>query len=135
MSPSQAENPPPAAPSGGVLDRALALAAFLRARCPWDAAQTPLSLQPYLLEEAHEAIEAIESGDPAHMQEELGDLQQEEGHGRVRLVALGHLGDGDQEALHLVRDLDHEVVGVRAGLVQRGVRHLEVVSPRRRGRV
>ena len=29
---------------------------------------------PYLLEEAHEAIEAIESGDPAHMQEELGDL-------------------------------------------------------------
>ena len=31
-------------------------------------------LVPYLLEEAHEAIEAIESGDPAHMQEELGDL-------------------------------------------------------------
>jgi XTP/dITP diphosphohydrolase len=42
--------------------------------CPWDAEQTPASLVPYLLEEAHEAIEAIESGDPAHMQEELGDL-------------------------------------------------------------
>ncbi|MEW1954783.1 MazG family protein [Terrabacter sp. NPDC080008] len=42
--------------------------------CPWDAEQTHSSLVPYLLEEAHEAIEAIESGDPAHMQEELGDL-------------------------------------------------------------
>ncbi|HSU73577.1 MAG TPA: MazG family protein [Terrabacter sp.] len=42
--------------------------------CPWDAEQTHASLVPYLLEEAHEAVEAIESGDPAHMQEELGDL-------------------------------------------------------------
>lgn len=42
--------------------------------CPWDAEQTHESLVPYLLEEAHEAIEAIEIGDPAHMQEELGDL-------------------------------------------------------------
>ena len=42
--------------------------------CPWDAEQTHESLVPYLLEEAHEAIEAIESGDPGHMQEELGDL-------------------------------------------------------------
>ncbi len=42
--------------------------------CPWDAKQTHASLVPYLLEEAHEAIEAIESGDPTHMQEELGDL-------------------------------------------------------------
>ncbi len=42
--------------------------------CPWDAEQTHASLVPYLLEESHEAIEAIESGDPAHMQEELGDL-------------------------------------------------------------
>jgi XTP/dITP diphosphohydrolase len=42
--------------------------------CPWDAEQTPTTLVPYLLEEAHEAIEAIESGDAAHIQEELGDL-------------------------------------------------------------
>lgn len=42
--------------------------------CPWDAKQTHASLVPYLLEEAHEAIEAIESGDPDHMREELGDL-------------------------------------------------------------
>ncbi len=42
--------------------------------CPWDAEQTPQTLVPYLLEEAHEAIEAIESGDPVHVREELGDL-------------------------------------------------------------
>ncbi|MDN5795508.1 MAG: MazG family protein [Intrasporangium sp.] len=42
--------------------------------CPWDAEQTPRTLVPYLLEEAYEAIEAIESGDPAQVREELGDL-------------------------------------------------------------
>lgn len=42
--------------------------------CPWDAEQTHQSLVPYLLEEAHEAVEALESGDPTHMREELGDL-------------------------------------------------------------
>lgn len=74
MKPSQAETPPPAGTSGGTLDRALALAAFLRARCPWDAAQTPLSLQPCLLEEAHEAAHAIAAGDAAALRDELGDL-------------------------------------------------------------
>lgn len=74
MNPSQAENPPHGPHSGGTLDRALALAAFLRARCPWDAAQTPLSLQPYLLEEAHEAARAIAARDPAALRDELGDL-------------------------------------------------------------
>ncbi len=74
MKPSQAETPPPAAPPGGTLDRALALAGFLRAHCPWDAAQTPLSLQPCLLEEAHEAAHAIAAGDPAALCDELGDL-------------------------------------------------------------
>lgn len=42
--------------------------------CPWDAQQTHETLVPYLLEEAHEAIEALESGDTDHMREELGDL-------------------------------------------------------------
>jgi len=74
VNPSQAENPPPAPPPGGAFDRALALAAFLRAGCPWDAAQTPLSLQPYLLEEAHEAARAIAAGDAGALRDELGDL-------------------------------------------------------------
>ncbi len=42
--------------------------------CPWDAEQTHVSLVPYLIEEAHELVEAIESGDRTHMTEELGDV-------------------------------------------------------------
>ena len=42
--------------------------------CPWDREQTFESLKSYLLEEAHEVIEAIDSGDANHHREELGDL-------------------------------------------------------------
>ena len=56
------------------LDRALALVRFLRRNCPWDAAQTPTSLLPYLLEEAHETAEAVQAGDEPELRAELGDL-------------------------------------------------------------
>jgi XTP/dITP diphosphohydrolase len=46
----------------------------LREECPWDQEQTHRSLAKYLLEEAYETLEAIETGDYAHLQEELGDL-------------------------------------------------------------
>lgn len=42
--------------------------------CPWDAAQTPESLKPYLIEEAYEVLEAIDHGDQSALCEELGDL-------------------------------------------------------------
>lgn len=42
--------------------------------CPWDAAQTHASLAPYLLEEAFEAHEAMETGDLIGLREELGDV-------------------------------------------------------------
>lgn len=58
----------------GVLDRSLALVRFLREECPWDAAQTPRSLIPHLLEEAHETADAIRAGDPDALEGELGDL-------------------------------------------------------------
>ena len=41
--------------------------------CPWNRAQTHESLEEYLIEEAYEAADAIESGDPDHIREELGD--------------------------------------------------------------
>ncbi len=58
------------------LQRLLAIMARLRAPdgCPWDAEQTPESLKPYLLEECYETLEAIDSGDPKKVCEELGDL-------------------------------------------------------------
>ena len=42
--------------------------------CPWDAQQTHQSLMPYLLEEAYETYEALETGSAEHLREELGDL-------------------------------------------------------------
>ncbi|WP_420485248.1 nucleoside triphosphate pyrophosphohydrolase [Iningainema tapete] len=42
--------------------------------CPWDLAQTPQTLKPYVIEEAYEVVDAINSGDKNAIQEELGDL-------------------------------------------------------------
>ena len=50
----------------------------LRAECPWKREQTHRSLARYLLEETHETLEAIDTGDETgdwdHLREELGDL-------------------------------------------------------------
>ena len=48
--------------------------ARLRAECGWKAAQTHRTLARHLLEETYETLEAIESGDPDHLREELGDV-------------------------------------------------------------
>ncbi len=42
--------------------------------CPWDREQTPTSLKPFLVEEAYEVLEAVESGSSDSLVEELGDL-------------------------------------------------------------
>lgn len=42
--------------------------------CEWDRAQTPVSLGPYMIEEAYEAAEAAERGDWESYRTELGDL-------------------------------------------------------------
>ncbi len=42
--------------------------------CPWDREQDHRSLQPYLLEEAYEVLDAIDRRDPQALCEELGDL-------------------------------------------------------------
>jgi len=68
------EQPDATQQTPAVLDRALELVRFLRARCEWDAAQTPHTLVPYLLEEAHETAEAITRDNDADLRGELGDL-------------------------------------------------------------
>lgn len=52
------------------------LVAALRAPggCPWDQVQTHQSIRRNLLEEAYEACEALDQGEPEHMREELGDV-------------------------------------------------------------
>ncbi|HVE13359.1 MAG TPA: MazG nucleotide pyrophosphohydrolase domain-containing protein, partial [Elusimicrobiota bacterium] len=58
------------------LDRLVALVARLRSPrgCPWDRKQTHLSLIPYLQEEARELAQALRRGDPADIEDELGDV-------------------------------------------------------------
>jgi MazG family protein len=53
--------------------------------CPWDREQTSASLRRYVLEEACEVIDAIDTGDAAHLAEELGDLA-------LQVVFLAELG-------------------------------------------
>lgn len=64
----------PAAEEGQPLVELLEVMRRLRAECPWKAEQTHRSLARYLLEEAHETIEALDTGDAEHLREELGDL-------------------------------------------------------------
>ncbi len=54
----------------------VAVQARLRAPygCPWDREQTHQSLRTYLIEEAYEVLEALESGNDAKFAEEMGDL-------------------------------------------------------------
>ncbi len=42
--------------------------------CPWDREQTHTSLRPNMIEEAYEAVDAIDENDMAHLKEELGDV-------------------------------------------------------------
>ena len=59
------------------LERLIEVVAQLRSPdggCPWDLAQTPQTLIPYVIEEAYEVVDAIQSGDKNAIAEELGDL-------------------------------------------------------------
>ena len=59
------------------LERLIEVVAQLRSPeggCPWDLAQTPQTLIPYIIEEAYEVVDAISSGDKKAIAEELGDL-------------------------------------------------------------
>jgi XTP/dITP diphosphohydrolase len=75
--------------------------------CPWDAEQTHASLRGYLLEEAHEAYDAIVDDDPVAMREELGDvLLQVVFHARVAAeAAAGRRFSIDEVAGDLVDKL------------------------------
>jgi len=64
-------------PSREVLTRLgdfVALVRHLRRECPWDREQTHASVKHLLIEEAYEALEAIEEGDPVSLSKELGDV-------------------------------------------------------------
>lgn len=62
--------------AGRKFERLIEIMRTLRAPdgCPWDRKQTHASLRPFVLEETYEVLEAIESGTPDDLKEELGDF-------------------------------------------------------------
>src|SRR5438477_11181683 len=88
--------PPNSRATDAALSRALALVRDLRARCPWDHAQTRETLRPYLVEEALELDQALKGGEPVELRDELGDL--------LRHLAF-QIGSGEER-----RELDAETV-------------------------
>ena len=94
---------------GRQLDRLRAIMHRLRAPggCPWDAEQTHGSLVSNLIEEAYEAVDAIQRCDLKHLEEELGDLL-------LQVVFHSELAE---EAGHF--DLDEVARGISEKLVRR----------------
>lgn len=68
--------------------------------CPWDREQTHKTLRPNMLEEAYEAVDAIDSGDMANLREELGD---------VLLQVVLHAQIASEEGAFNIEDIAREL--------------------------
>jgi XTP/dITP diphosphohydrolase len=93
-------------PGSGLLD-VVEVMDRLRRECPWTAQQTHESLAPYVLEEAQETYETLESGDSDHLREELGDLL-------MQVVFHARIAAEDEGW-----DVDDVAAGITAKLVRR----------------
>lgn len=86
--------------------------------CPWDLEQTPQTLIPYVIEEAYEVVDAIQSQDQKAIAEELGDLllqvvlqaqiASEYGHFSLTEVAEGITDKLIRRHPHVFGDIDLE---------------------------
>ncbi|WP_323793049.1 MazG nucleotide pyrophosphohydrolase domain-containing protein [Nocardioides sp.] len=94
-------------PQQDPLHELVAVMRRLRSECAWKAEQTPQSLVPYLREETEELVEAIGSGDTAHVCEELGD---------VLLQVVFHAAIAEERGDF---DLDDVAAGITAKLRRR----------------
>src|SRR4030042_1845779 len=73
--------------------------------CPWDRKQTHNSLKPYLIEEAYEAIQALEAEDAPKLCEELGDLLLQ-----IGLHAQIAEESGEFEMADILRHIDEKLI-------------------------
>ena len=84
--------------------------------CPWDREQTHASIKKNMIEEAYEAVDAIEAGDAAHLREELGDVLMQ-----VLLHAQIAEDAGEFTLADVCRDLDEKLVRRHPHVFGRGV--------------
>ena len=73
--------------------------------CPWDRVQTHKSLRPYLIEEAHEALEALDADDPQALSEEMGDLLLQ-----ILLHTQIAIDEGEFKMADLLRHLSEKMI-------------------------
>jgi len=107
--PAEPLEPVPSSAGGQRVLELLRVMARLRGPdgCPWDREQTHRSLARHLLEETHETLEAIDSGDMDRLREELGDLL---------LQVVFHAEMARQEERF---DVDDVAAGITAKLIRR----------------
>ncbi len=89
-------------PVGGEFQKLVGVMARLRAPggCPWDREQTHATLRTYLIEEAYEVLDAMDSGDDLKFAEELGDLL---------LQVLFHAQIAQEEGRFTIADVVREI--------------------------
>src|SRR6516164_8049965 len=87
---------------GPAFERLVAVMSRLRSPggCPWDREQTHATLRTYLIEEAYEVLDAMESSDDAKFAEELGDLL---------LQVLFHAQIAQEESRFTISDVVREI--------------------------
>lgn len=102
---------PPLAPLQAVREPQTLVEIMARLRapdgCPWDREQTHQSLRKYLLEETYEALSALDAGDLAALEEELGDLL---------LQIVFHAQVADEEGYFSFGDV---VAGIASKMIRR----------------
>jgi tetrapyrrole methylase family protein / MazG family protein len=88
-------------------EQAQEVIAHLRAPegCPWDREQTHLSLRQFLIEEAYEVLDAIETEDPQALQEELGDLLLQ-----IVLHTQIAIDDGEFQMADVIRHINAKMI-------------------------
>ena len=84
------------------LERLIGIVATLRSEngCQWDREQTHQSLRPNMLEEAYEAVDAIDDNDMKHLREELGD---------ILLQVVLHSVIAEEEHIFTLEDVVNEI--------------------------
>ena len=94
---------------GKLFENLVAVQARLRAPggCRWDREQTHSTLRTYLIEEAYEVLDAIETGNNQHLAEELGDLL---------LQVLFHADLARETGAF---DISHVITGIHDKMVRR----------------
>lgn len=105
--------------------------------CPWDQKQTFFTLQKYLIEEAHELVEAIDMNDPKKIVEELGDVL-------FNLVFIAKIGEKEKlftiedaaksESEKLIRRHPHIFADEKISGVDDVVKNWETIKKNQEGR-